>query len=186
MMPSPPIRHRTDTCHSGRLSPGSTPARAGPQNWPVIAPQILVEQPAIRSFTPARTPKLRAKTTASTASDQLHQHSRRRQIPIAPAAPSVPHTPRFRALALFGRRPSERVDGLGIPASENLHRTCLPRCKKDRETFSSKARHAAPTRIGCPQCSLRGDGCDDGSSSRGLEARLRGRLRRARSNWQCP
>jgi hypothetical protein len=26
-------------------------------------------------------------------------------------------------LALFGRRLSEREDGLGIPASENLHRT---------------------------------------------------------------
>jgi hypothetical protein len=28
---------------------------------------------------------------------------------------------RFRALALFGRRPPTRVDGLGIPTSENLH-----------------------------------------------------------------
>jgi hypothetical protein len=35
----------------------------------------------------------------------------------------VPHTPRFRALALFGRRLSERGDGLGMPASENLHTT---------------------------------------------------------------
>jgi hypothetical protein len=33
----------------------------------------------------------------------------------------MPHTPRFRALALFGRRLSERADGLGMPASENLH-----------------------------------------------------------------
>jgi hypothetical protein len=49
------------------------------------------------------------------------QHTRRRQIPIAPAALSVPHTPQFRALALFGRRLSERGDGLGMPASENLH-----------------------------------------------------------------
>src|SRR4029077_9766429 len=28
------------------------------------------------------------------------------------------HLPRFRALALLGRRPPQRVDGLGIPASE--------------------------------------------------------------------
>jgi hypothetical protein len=35
----------------------------------------------------------------------------------------VPHIPRFRALALFGRRMSERGDGLGMPASENLHNT---------------------------------------------------------------
>jgi hypothetical protein len=41
MMPSPPIRNHTDTCHSGLRSHGSTPARAGPQNWPAIAPQIL-------------------------------------------------------------------------------------------------------------------------------------------------
>jgi hypothetical protein len=30
------------------------------------------------------------------------------------------------ALALFGRRPQERVDGLVIPASENLHRKRHP------------------------------------------------------------
>ena len=33
----------------------------------------------------------------------------------------MPHIPRFRALALFGRRPLERVDSPTIPASENLH-----------------------------------------------------------------
>jgi hypothetical protein len=70
---------------------------------------------------PARTPKIRAKAIRSQASAQLPQHSRRRQIPMAPAALSVPHTPRFRALALFGRRLSQRGDGLGMPASENLH-----------------------------------------------------------------
>jgi hypothetical protein len=84
-----------------------------------------VEQPAIRSFAPPRTPKLRPKTTVSTGSDQIHQHSRRRQIPIAPAALSVPNTPRFRALALFGRRLSERGESLVMPASENLHTSGL-------------------------------------------------------------
>src|SRR6266446_6857353 len=39
----------------------------------------------------------------------------------SPAAPPVPHFPRFRALALFGRRPPQRVDSLVMPASENLH-----------------------------------------------------------------
>jgi hypothetical protein len=48
----------------------------------------------------------------------------RGQFPIEPAAPPVPHPSRFRALALFGRRPPERTDGPGIPASENLHRSC--------------------------------------------------------------
>src|SRR6267143_4620513 len=39
----------------------------------------------------------------------------------SPAATPVPHFPRFRALALFGRRPPHRVDSLVMPASENLH-----------------------------------------------------------------
>jgi hypothetical protein len=34
----------------------------------------------------------------------------------------VPNFPRLRALALFGRRPPQRVDSLLMPASENLHR----------------------------------------------------------------
>src|SRR5260221_14780288 len=50
----------------------------------------------------------------------------RSKISIAPAAPSVPHFPRFRALALFGRRPQERVDSVVIPASKNLHNTYFP------------------------------------------------------------
>jgi hypothetical protein len=39
----------------------------------------------------------------------------------------VPHFPRFRALALFGRRPPQRVDSLVMPASENLHTSGLMR-----------------------------------------------------------
>src|SRR5258708_5523494 len=81
----------------------------------------LLAQPAIRLFAPARTPTLQGKAIGSAASLQRPRHPRRGQIPIAPAAPSVPNTPRFRALALFGRRPPERVDDLCIPASENLH-----------------------------------------------------------------
>jgi hypothetical protein len=42
----------------------------------------------------------------------IHPPARRRyQIPIAPAAPPVPNFPRLRALALFGRRPPQRVEG---------------------------------------------------------------------------
>ena len=40
---------------------------------------------------------------------------------LATAASPVPHFPRFRALALFGRRPPQRVDSIVMPASENLH-----------------------------------------------------------------
>jgi hypothetical protein len=37
----------------------------------------------------------------------------------------VPYLPRFRALALFGRRPSVPGDSFVIPASENLHNNRL-------------------------------------------------------------
>ena len=46
-----------------------------------------------------------------------HQHT----IPIALAALPGATLPRLRALALFGRRPPQRVDSLLMPASENLH-----------------------------------------------------------------
>src|SRR5260370_9396721 len=47
----------------------------------------------------------------------------RGQIPIEPAAPPPHYLPtRFRALALFGRRPPERVERSSLPASENLPR----------------------------------------------------------------
>src|SRR5258708_10030890 len=52
-----------------------------------------------------------------------HTHpgvGRRHKTPIAPAAPPVPNLPRLRALALFGRRPPQRVEGVVMPASKNL------------------------------------------------------------------
>jgi hypothetical protein len=82
---------------------------------------ILIKKPAVRSFSPAGTPTPWGKAIASTAWPHSLRARRRSKIPIELAAPPVPHPPRFRALALFGRRPHERVDGLGIPASENLH-----------------------------------------------------------------
>src|SRR5205814_5321017 len=50
----------------------------------------------------------------------------------APSPPPIPHFPRFRALALFGRRPPQRVDSLVMPASENLHMTGLMQRNKKR------------------------------------------------------
>jgi hypothetical protein len=44
----------------------------------------------------------------------------------------VPHFPRFRALALFGRRPQERVDSVVIPASKNLHNSGIPAWSKSK------------------------------------------------------
>jgi hypothetical protein len=60
-----------------------------------------------------------------------------------PAAPLLPHPPRSPALALFRRRPPERVDGIVIPASENLHKPASRAAKKIR-SLRLKARQAAP------------------------------------------
>src|ERR1700730_538216 len=60
------------------------------------------------------------------ASSRRHIHPparRRHQIPIAPVAPPVPNFPRLRALALFGRRPPQHVEGVVVPASKNLHKS---------------------------------------------------------------
>ncbi len=38
----------------------------------------------------------------------------------------------LRALALFGRRPPQRVDSLVMPASENLHTSGLMHCSKEQ------------------------------------------------------
>jgi hypothetical protein len=65
-------------------------------------------------------PFLYGKPIAATAAPQPHQAIPRGSIPIAPAAPPVHYRPRFRALALFGRRPHQRVEGSSSPASKNL------------------------------------------------------------------
>ena len=55
------------------------------------------------------------------ASSQAHLSSW--PNPHSTRGTAAAHIPRFRALALFGRRPPKRVDRPAIPASENLHRT---------------------------------------------------------------
>jgi hypothetical protein len=72
-----------------------------------------------------RSPYSLGKTSAQTPSIQTHQASRRDQIPIVLAESPLHHPPRFRALALFGRRPHQRVDSSIIPATENLHNNRL-------------------------------------------------------------
>src|SRR5450759_5609153 len=59
--------------------------------------------------------------TGSAASIQTPRASRRGQIPIAPAAPSLPHTPRFRALALLGRRLPSTWMASAFRRPRNLH-----------------------------------------------------------------
>jgi hypothetical protein len=41
-------------------------------------------------------------------------------------------------LALFGRRPSVRVDRLVIPPAENLHSKRLTHCKKTKEPLQAQ------------------------------------------------
>ena len=68
-----------------------------------------------------------------------------------PLAPPVPHFPRFRALALFGRRPQERVDSIVMPASENLHmKRLMHRSKQHRYSITSSARSSNVDGISSP------------------------------------
>src|SRR5207247_6189683 len=69
-----------------------------------------VVQPAVHTAAPTRTTVHQGNAIASTAALQPQQVQTRDEIPIAPAATSARNRPRFRALALFGRRPQQRVD----------------------------------------------------------------------------
>ena len=51
----------------------------------------------------------------------------------------MPYLPRFRALALFGRRPSVPGDSFVIPASENLHNRRRPEGKKSTVNYRMRA-----------------------------------------------
>src|SRR5487761_2571703 len=135
MLPRP-CRPRSGSTPHDAVIADPAPHRSAPF-WPALARQHTrlrpserlardrsanpVEQRAIRSFAPARMPRIRANAIRSPAAAQLPQHSPRRQIPIAPAAPSVP-TPRDFLPWRFsdaGRSSTWIVPPL--PASENLH-----------------------------------------------------------------
>ena len=83
-----------------------------------------------------RSPYSLGKTSAQTPSIQTHQASRRDQIPIVLAESPLHHPPRFRALALFGRRPHQRVDSSIIPATENLHTSRLMQSQQIQSLYS--------------------------------------------------
>jgi hypothetical protein len=106
---SPPTRSRQHP--RLRRSTGSARSRANP-----------IALPVVNAFPFTRAPDLPSKAIAPSAAVKPPRHARRSQIPIEPAAQSVPHPPRFRALALFRRRPPQRRDRFVTPASENLHK----------------------------------------------------------------
>ena len=132
---SPPIDDRPDTRYSCWLAAGSDQARIGLLNWPAVTPSIRSCNVRSTLSTDARTSVHHAKAIASTAALQPQKAQTRGEIPIAPAAPSAHHPPRFRALALFGRRPPERVEGFVIAGSRKpaQNRTHAPR-KRSRGT----------------------------------------------------
>ena len=57
------------------------------------------------------------------------------QFPKEPAAPLVPHFPRFRALALFGRRPLQRGEGLVIAGGRKPTHKRHVQCSKQYLLF---------------------------------------------------
>jgi hypothetical protein len=91
MMLSPLINGRPDTRYSCWFTAGGRQTRISSLDWTATPPSIL-----------------RAKPSASTAALQPQHAQTRGEIPITPAATSARNPPRFRALALFGRRPPER------------------------------------------------------------------------------
>jgi hypothetical protein len=92
--------------------------------------------------TRAKTPKLCIPSSPNAPFEKLPgTQTTCGEIPIAPAALSVPYLPRLRALALFGRRPSERGDSLGMPASENLHTSRLKRRCERRRSMKVESGH---------------------------------------------
>src|SRR5271169_3118790 len=127
-------RQRPRSCRSVRL------ARTRTAN-------LVVHRP-IHRFVPTPTTVLRAKAIASTAPARPPSDQRRGQFPIALAAPSVPYPPQFRALALFGRRPPERVVGIvgaGIrkPAHERPSEASFNADDRMAMGFPTTSSHAA-------------------------------------------
>jgi hypothetical protein len=81
------------------------------------ARQVVARSP-FRSSNPTANASGQGPTTAPAAPANSHNPHRCGQIPIEPVAPPAFNFPRFRALALFGRLPSQRVDPSVIQASE--------------------------------------------------------------------
>src|SRR5271166_2572908 len=99
-------------------------------------------QPTARSFAPTRSHSLHCKIISARVTFSACHCRSRAQIPIAflrhrsPAAPPAHYLPtRFRALALFSRRSSEREVRSSLPAAENLHTTGLMHCSKFASLF---------------------------------------------------
>ena len=108
--------------HSRRLSAGNARARVRlpPHLGSTRNRQATASPPCAR---PARHRRPLARSDRPNPCIQSPQATPPRPNPHSARCTAAAHLPRFRALALFGRRPRQRVDGLVMPASENLHKT---------------------------------------------------------------
>jgi hypothetical protein len=139
MRPAPPINDRSDERHSGRLSADSAHARIGVRDSPPVAPPILSRH--------AQNARSYRRTRLRVAEARPSQPLRSSLLKPEPAAKSpsarcsaAPYLPRFRALALFRRRPQVREDSFVIPASENLHKSGSRRRECGAVQFSKRGR----------------------------------------------
>src|SRR5260221_7683776 len=89
----------------------SGPATFAPLVYPYIHTHASKQRRRLHHFAP----------TSSRPTPRPNPHS---------CCTSVPHLPRFRALALFGRRPHQCVARPSMTASENLHTSGLMQCSK--------------------------------------------------------
>src|SRR5215831_6115715 len=94
-------------------------------------PHPWSRQPPVDALRVPDAPTARNSHIASCWRHAFHRGRHQHAILIAPAALSVPHTPRLRALVHFGRRPIRRGDGLVIAGIRNASQnqtsnTCEP------------------------------------------------------------
>jgi hypothetical protein len=120
MMPSPSIYTYSNARHSYRLSGGIAQARIAARHSIAVTRPILSCYPQIARSHRRMRPSFAASRSRRPLQSNLSKPEPCDKIPIAPAAPPR-ILPRFRALALFGRRLQQRADSVGIPASKNLH-----------------------------------------------------------------
>ena len=120
MMPSPLIYTYGSARHPCRLSAGTAQARITALHSIAVARPILsstgrslVHTDACDHAPPQADRGDRLNPTSASPNLRQNPHNAR--------GTAHAYVPRFRALALFGRRPPQRVDGLVMPASENLH-----------------------------------------------------------------